>query len=91
MIRSSFYLIWHKRKYNNKVEVEKFYISLVVLYLRFIFYFQEKIKMAKVAIIYYSQTGTFTSNNAQLDPDEVALTAARLQGKRVAELAAKFV
>lgn len=51
-------MIWHKRKYNNKVEVEKLDISLVVLYLRFIFYFQEKIKMAKVAIIYYSQTGT---------------------------------
>lgn len=34
---------------------------------------------------------SFTSNNAQLDPDEVALTAARLQGKRVAELTAKLV
>lgn len=34
---------------------------------------------------------SFTSNNAQLDPDEVALTAGRLQGKRVAEVAAKFV
>lgn len=33
---------------------------------------------------------SFTSNNAQLDPDEVALTAARLQGRRVAEIAAKF-
>lgn len=33
---------------------------------------------------------SFTSNNAQLDPDEIALTAARLQGKRVAEIAAKF-
>lgn len=34
---------------------------------------------------------SFTSNNAQLDPDEVALTAARLQGRRVAEIADKFV
>ena len=34
---------------------------------------------------------SFTSNNGQLDPDEVALTAARLQGKRVAKIAAKFV
>jgi NAD(P)H dehydrogenase (quinone) len=34
---------------------------------------------------------SFTSNNAQADPDEVALTAARLQGRRVAEIAAKFV
>ena len=34
---------------------------------------------------------SFTSNNAQLDPDETALTAARLQGRRVAETAAKFV
>jgi NAD(P)H dehydrogenase (quinone) len=33
---------------------------------------------------------SFTSNNAQLDPDDVALTAARLQGRRVAEIAAKF-
>lgn len=33
---------------------------------------------------------SFTSNNAQLEPDEVALTAARLQGRRVAEIAAKF-
>ncbi len=33
---------------------------------------------------------SFTSNNAQLDPDETALTAAKLQGKRVAEIAAKF-
>ncbi len=33
---------------------------------------------------------SFTSNNAQLDPDEVALTAARLQGKRVAQIAAKL-
>ena len=34
---------------------------------------------------------SFTSNNAQLDPDEIALTAARLQGRRVAEIAAKFI
>lgn len=34
---------------------------------------------------------SFTSNNAQLDPDEVALTAGRLQGKRVAEVAVKFI
>ncbi len=34
---------------------------------------------------------SFTSNNAQLDPDDVAVTAARLQGKRVAEIAAKFM
>lgn len=34
---------------------------------------------------------SFVSNNAQLDPDEVALTAARLQGRRVAEVTAKFV
>lgn len=34
---------------------------------------------------------SFTSNNAQLDPDETALTAARLQGRRVAEVTAKFV
>lgn len=33
---------------------------------------------------------SFTSNNAQLDPDETAKTAARLQGRRVAEIAAKF-
>ncbi len=33
---------------------------------------------------------SFTSNNAQLDPDEVALKAGRLQGRRVAEIAAKF-
>ncbi len=33
---------------------------------------------------------SFTSNNAKLDPDEVALTAAKLQGKRVAEITAKF-
>ncbi len=34
---------------------------------------------------------SFTSNNAQLAPDEAALTAARLQGKRVAEVAAQFL
>lgn len=34
---------------------------------------------------------SFTSNNAQLSPDEIALTAARLQGKRVAEVAAQFL
>lgn len=34
---------------------------------------------------------SFTSNNAQLDPDEVALTAGRLQGKRVAEVTAQFL
>jgi len=34
---------------------------------------------------------SFTSNNAQLAPDEVALTAARLQGKRVSEVAAQFL
>ena len=33
---------------------------------------------------------SFTSNNAQIDPDEVTLTAGRLQGRRVAEIAAKF-
>jgi NAD(P)H dehydrogenase (quinone) len=33
---------------------------------------------------------SFTSNNAQLDPDEVALTAGKLQGRRVANIAAKF-
>ncbi|HQU86672.1 MAG TPA: NAD(P)H:quinone oxidoreductase [Pyrinomonadaceae bacterium] len=33
---------------------------------------------------------SFTSNNAQLDPDETALAAAKFQGKRVAEIAAKF-
>ena len=33
---------------------------------------------------------SFTSNNAQLELDETALTAGRLQGKRVAEIAAKF-
>jgi NAD(P)H dehydrogenase (quinone) len=34
---------------------------------------------------------SFTSNNAQLDPDEIALTAGRLQGKRVAEVTAQFL
>jgi NAD(P)H dehydrogenase (quinone) len=34
---------------------------------------------------------SFTSNNAQLDPDEIALTAGRLQGRRVAEVAAQFL
>jgi NAD(P)H dehydrogenase (quinone) len=33
---------------------------------------------------------SFTSNNAQLDPDETALAAAKFQGNRVAEIAAKF-
>lgn len=34
---------------------------------------------------------SFTSNNAKLDPDETALTAARLQGRRVAEVTAQFL
>lgn len=34
---------------------------------------------------------SFTSNNGQLDPDEIALTAGRLQGRRTAEIAAKFI
>jgi NAD(P)H dehydrogenase (quinone) len=34
---------------------------------------------------------SFTSNNGQLDPDETALTAGRLQGRRVAEVAAQFL
>lgn len=34
---------------------------------------------------------SFTSNNGQLDPDEAALTAARLQGRRVAEITAQFL
>jgi NAD(P)H dehydrogenase (quinone) len=33
---------------------------------------------------------SFTSNNGELDPDETALTAARLQGRRVAEITAQF-
>jgi NAD(P)H dehydrogenase (quinone) len=34
---------------------------------------------------------SFQSNNGQLKPDEIAMTAARLQGRRVAEIAARFV
>ena len=34
---------------------------------------------------------SFTSNNGELDPDEVAKTAARLQGKRVAQLTEQFL
>lgn len=34
---------------------------------------------------------SFVSNNGQLKPDEVAMAAARFQGKRVAELTAQFV
>lgn len=34
---------------------------------------------------------SFTSNNAKLDPDETALTAGRLQGRRVAEVTAQFL
>lgn len=34
---------------------------------------------------------SFTSNNGQLDPDETALTAARLQGRRVSEVTAQFL
>jgi NAD(P)H dehydrogenase (quinone) len=34
---------------------------------------------------------SFTSNNGQLDPDETAIAAAKFQGKRVAEITAKFV
>ena len=33
---------------------------------------------------------SFTSNNGQLDPDEIAVTAGQLHGRRVAEIAAKF-
>ena len=33
---------------------------------------------------------SFVSNNAQLEPDETAIAAAKFQGKRVAEIAAKF-
>jgi NAD(P)H dehydrogenase (quinone) len=33
---------------------------------------------------------SFTSNNGKLDPDTIALTAARLQGRRVAEIAARL-
>jgi NAD(P)H dehydrogenase (quinone) len=32
-----------------------------------------------------------TSNNGQVPPDEIALTAARLQGRRVAQVTAQFV
>jgi NAD(P)H dehydrogenase (quinone) len=34
---------------------------------------------------------SFTSNNGALKPDEVALSAARFQGRRVAEVAAQFL
>jgi NAD(P)H dehydrogenase (quinone) len=34
---------------------------------------------------------SFTSNNAQLDPDETHLQAARFQGKRVAEVTTQFL
>ena len=34
---------------------------------------------------------SFTSNNGALKPDEIALAAARFQGRRVAELAAQFI
>lgn len=34
---------------------------------------------------------SFQSNNGELKPDEVTLTAARFQGRRVAELAAQFL
>lgn len=34
---------------------------------------------------------SFTSNNGALKPDEIALAAARFQGKRVAEVTAQFV
>lgn len=33
---------------------------------------------------------SFVSNNGELDPDETALNAARFQGRRVAEVAARF-
>lgn len=33
---------------------------------------------------------SFASNNGELDPDETALASARFQGKRVAEVAARF-
>jgi len=33
---------------------------------------------------------SFTSNNGKLDPDAVAITAAKLQGRRVAEIAARL-
>ncbi|HWQ34169.1 MAG TPA: NAD(P)H:quinone oxidoreductase type IV [Blastocatellia bacterium] len=34
---------------------------------------------------------SFTSNNGQLKPDEIALAAARFQGRRVVEIAAQFL
>ncbi|MFN2456088.1 MAG: NAD(P)H:quinone oxidoreductase [Pyrinomonadaceae bacterium] len=34
---------------------------------------------------------SFTSNNGELKPDEVALKAARFQGKRIAEVAGQFL
>ncbi|MFN7945076.1 MAG: NAD(P)H:quinone oxidoreductase type IV [Blastocatellia bacterium] len=34
---------------------------------------------------------SFTSNNGQLKPDEIALNAARFQGRRVVEIAAQFL
>lgn len=34
---------------------------------------------------------SFTSNNGELKPDEVALAAARFQGKRVTEVTAQFI
>jgi NAD(P)H dehydrogenase (quinone) len=34
---------------------------------------------------------SFTSNNGQFDPDEAAVTAGRLQGRRVAEVTAQFL
>ncbi len=34
---------------------------------------------------------SFTSNNGELDPDDIAKTAARLQGKRVAKITAQFL
>ncbi|TWV93623.1 NAD(P)H:quinone oxidoreductase [Chitinophaga pinensis] len=33
---------------------------------------------------------SFTSQNGKLDPDEIAVTAAKLQGRRVAEITARF-
>lgn len=34
---------------------------------------------------------SFTSNNGELNPDEIALTAARFQGRRVTEVARQFL
>jgi NAD(P)H dehydrogenase (quinone) len=34
---------------------------------------------------------SFVSNNAQADPDATAIEAAKFQGRRVAEIAAKFI